>query len=372
MEDIKMKKTVLISGASIAGLSMAYWMNHYGYKVTVVEIGPAPRMGGSPVDVRGEALDVAERMGILEKIKKAKVQTMGLEFVNNLGKVEGTMLVEEIGAVRPGDDIEIRRDDLVNILYANAQKDIEYRFNNRIKDIEQSEENVTVTFKDEKVEKYDFVIGADGIHSNVRKLVFGNEEQFTHFLNLYFSTFPVNGNLGKKDYAQIYTTPNNLALIYYYNDNYADGFLTFRSTEKIDYNYRDIQAQKKIVIDAFKGIGWKASQMIEELNKAENFYFDQVCQIKMSTWNNGRVALIGDAGYAAAFPTGMGSSLAMQGATVLADAMAENTDYKIAFQKYNHSFRPMVETMQATVYSGIDFLLPETQEKIDQRNKGTH
>ena len=366
-----MAKSVLISGASIAGLTMAYWMRHYGYKVTVVEIGTGPRMGGSPIDVRGDSLDTAKRMGILDAIKAAKLPSMGVEFMNENDEVEGTMLVEEIGAIRPGDDTEIRRDDLVKILYNNAKGDIEYRFNNRIVTIKQSKECASVTFKDGTEEYYDIVIAADGIHSGVRKLVFGPEEQFAHFLNYYFSVFPVDKSLGKKNYGQMYTTPTSLALVYFYNEDCADGFLTFRAKEKIDYNRHDTEAQKKIVMDAVRGTGWKVPLMIEELKIANTFYFDQVCQIKMPTWTNGRVALIGDAGYAPAFPTGMGSTLAMQGATVLADAIAECDHYKAAFQKYNETFRPTVEALQATVYDGLSFLLPETQEAINVRNRGT-
>ncbi|GAB3806821.1 FAD-dependent monooxygenase [Spirosoma humi] len=366
-----MQKSVLISGASIAGLTMAYWMNQYGYRVTVVETGSAPRMGGSPIDVRGDSLDTAQRMGILDAIKAAKVPTKGLEFMNAAGDVQGTMQVEEIGAIRPGDDTEIRRDDLVNILYAKAKDGITYRFNNRLVALTQSEDAVTVTFKDGTVDAYDFVIGADGIHSGVRKLTFGPEEQFTHFLNFYFSVFPVDGSLGKKNYGQMYNTPTNLAVIYYYNEACADGFLTFRANQKVDYDRYDIDGQKRIIIEAFQGVGWKVPQLIDELKKADTFYFDQGCQIKMPTWTSGRVALVGDAGYAPAFPTGMGSTLAMQGATVLADAMAEEADYKVAFQKYNERFRPMVEALQATVHDGLSFLLPPTQEAIDSRNKGT-
>jgi len=367
----KTEKTVLISGASIAGLTMAYWMKHNGYTVTVVELGAAPRMGGSPIDVRGEALDTAKRMGILDDIKKAKVPTKGLEFMDADDILQGTMLVEEIGAIRPGDDTEIRRDDLVNILYARAGDGVHYKFNNSITNLVQSEDHITVTFNDGATAQYDFVIGADGIHSRVRKLVFGEEDQFTHFLNFYFSVFPVDGRLGKKNYGQMYTTPNNLAVVYYYNEHRADGFLMFRTTDKISYDRRDIEAQKKIVIDAFEGVGWKTPQLIEELKNAGNFYFDQGCQIKMPSWTNGRVALVGDAGYAPAFPTGMGSTLAMQGATALADALAGHEDHHAAFRKYNEIFRPVVDALQATVYDGMAFLLPETQEGIDKRNKGT-
>jgi 2-polyprenyl-6-methoxyphenol hydroxylase-like FAD-dependent oxidoreductase len=360
-------KSVLISGASIAGLTMAYWMNHYGYDVTVVEIGSEPRRGGTPIDVRGEALDCARRMGVLEAIKEAKLPTKGLKFMNAQNEVQGTMLVEEIGAITP-DDTEIRRDDLVDILYAKVKNNVTYKFGNRITVLEQDEENVKVTFKDETTGIYDFVIGADGIHSGVRKLIFGKEEQFTHFLNFYFSVFAVDGSLGEQNYAHMYNTPNNMATVYFYNKDSADTLLAFKALNKITFDRYNIQQQKQIVIDAFKGIGWKVPQLLEALKTVNNFYLDQGCQIKMPKWTDGRVALIGDAGYAPAFPTGMGSTLAMHGATVLADAMAENDHHETAFEIYNQTFRHTVEKLQATVYDGMSFVLPDTEDKIKERN----
>ncbi|AMP99359.1 FAD-binding monooxygenase [Pedobacter cryoconitis] len=363
-------KSVLISGASIAGLTMAYWMKYYGYEVTVVEIGAEPRRGGSPIDVRGDALHCAKRMGVLNAIKEAKLPTKGLKFVNAQNEVQGIMLVEEIGAISP-DDTELRRDDLVDILYATVKNNVTCKFSNRIIRLDQNEKEVRVTFKDGMEGIYDFVIGADGIHSGVRKLIFGEESQFTHFLNFYFSVFTVDGKLGEQNYAHMYNTPNNMATVYFYNKDSADTLLAFRTSNQITVDRYDIEGQKQIVIDAFKGIGWKVPQLLEELKRSDNFYLDQGCQIKMPTWTNGRVALIGDAGYAPAFPTGMGSTLAMQGATVLADAMAENENHEIAFSIYNENFRAVVEELQATVYDGMSLVLPDTEDKINTRNKVT-
>jgi 2-polyprenyl-6-methoxyphenol hydroxylase-like FAD-dependent oxidoreductase len=335
-------KSVLISGASIVGLTMAYWMNHYGYDVTVVEIGQEPRRGGTPIDVRGEALDCAKRMGILDAIKKAKLPTKGLKFMNAQNEVQGTMLVEEIGAISP-DDTEIRRDDLVDILYEKVKNNHTFKFGNRVTLLEQDAEHVKVVFKDQTEGNYDFVIGADGIHSGVRKLAFGEEEQFTHFLNFYYSAFTVDGSLGERNYAHMYNTPNNMATIYFYNSDSADTLLAFRASKEVIFDRYNVQEQKQIVIDAFEGIGWKVPQLLQELRKADNFYLDQGCQIKMPTWTQGRVALIGD-------------------------ALAENADYEVAFRIYNESFRPTVEALQATVYDGMSFVLPETEDKINRRN----
>ncbi|RZJ82630.1 MAG: hypothetical protein EOO20_24260 [Chryseobacterium sp.] len=263
-------KSVLISGASIAGLTMAYWMKYYGYNVTVVEIGAEPRRGGSPIDVRGEALECAKRMGLLGAIKKAKLPTKGLKFVNAQNEVEGIMYVEEIGALTP-EDIELRRDDLVDILYGAVENNISYKFSNRITRLEQYAEEVKITFKDGTEGVYDYVIGADGIHSGVRKLVFGEESQFTHFLNFYFCVFTVDGKLGEQNYAHMYNTPGNMATVYFYNRDSADTLLAFRASDKITFERNDIEAQKQIVIEAFKGIGWKVPQLLEELKCAENF-----------------------------------------------------------------------------------------------------
>jgi 2-polyprenyl-6-methoxyphenol hydroxylase-like FAD-dependent oxidoreductase len=362
------KKTVLISGASIGGLTMVHWMNQYGYEVTVVELGAEPRRGGTPIDVRGDALDCAKRIGVLEEIKRAKLPTKGLKFMNAQNVVQGTMLVEEIGAIS-SDDTEIRRDDLVDILYAKVRDNATYKFDNRITHLDQDENQVNVVFKDGTTGSYDFVIGADGIHSGVRKLVFGEEDQYAHFLNFYFSVFPVDGGLGEQNYAHMYNTPDTMSTIYFYNPEAADTIMVFKSDHKVKFHRHDMEQQKQIVINAFQGIGWKVPQLLEELKLADNFYLDQGCQIKMPSWTKGRVALIGDAGYAPAFPTGMGSTLAMHGATVLADAMAVNDSYERAFAVYNESFRPVVEKLQATVYDGMSFVLPETQEKINERNK---
>ncbi|GAA5032863.1 FAD-dependent oxidoreductase [Marivirga lumbricoides] len=362
------KKTVLISGASIAGLTMAYWMNRNNYDVTVVELSAAPRMGGTPIDVRGDALDTAQRMGIIEALKAARLPTMGMEFLNPNGEIEATMMGDEI-SIRPGEDIEIRRDDLVKIIYALIPENVEFKFSNQIVSVSQNEECVSVTFKDGTKCNYDFLIGADGLHSGVRRLVFGPEEQFTNFMNFYFTIMQVDEKFGKLNTGQVYNVPNKMGTVYFYNRGFADALLAFKSSEKINYDFRDTEAQKKIVLDAFKDEEWKIPAILERIKDADNFYFDQGCQIKMPKWTNGRVALIGDAGYAPAFPTGMGITLAMQGATTLADAMADNSDYKTAFEKYNENFRPTVDSLQATVYRGISFLIPESQEAIDARNK---
>jgi 2-polyprenyl-6-methoxyphenol hydroxylase-like FAD-dependent oxidoreductase len=246
-----MKKNVLISGASIAGFSTAFWMSKLGYRVTIVEIAHQPRIGGSPIDVRGIALDVSKRMGIFEKLKEKRLEMETIEFKDDNDATQGSMLLKNVGAQRPDDDIEISRNDLVNVLYQAIEEDVEFLFNNSIKNIEHAEKDVAVTFaSDNEVRRFDLVIGCDGLHSNVRRIVFGAEAEFVHFLRQYFSIAGVNRQLIKANTGQVYNVPGKACTLYAYSGK-TDVIFAFTSENEIPYNYRDIGQQKQIIIDTF-------------------------------------------------------------------------------------------------------------------------
>jgi 2-polyprenyl-6-methoxyphenol hydroxylase-like FAD-dependent oxidoreductase len=359
-----MKKTALVSGAGVAGLTMAYWLNRYGYNVTVVEVSPALKKGGSPVDIRSEALAMAARMGILEKIKAVELTTT-IEFVNAANETVGTL--NGLGKDAEGKDIELHRNHLIEIIKEAGGAAIEYLFNNSIQLVNQDDDKVSVTFKDGQTRSFDFLFGADGIHSAVRKLIFGEEENFNHFCGAYVAVLNADENLERKNAGRMYSIPGKMAGI----SDKGNSILLFRSP-KLNYDYRNTAQHKQLLIENFSGYGWQIPAILKAMVDSDNLYFDEIAQIKMPSWINGRVALIGDAAHCTGFPTGMGSSLAMQGATILADAIVEHDDYKIAFKKYNEVFHPVVEQIQSTIYMGLSFLLPETQDAIDKRNKGAY
>jgi 2-polyprenyl-6-methoxyphenol hydroxylase-like FAD-dependent oxidoreductase len=351
-----MKNTVLIAGASIAGLTIAYWLNHYGYNVTIVEISSGLRKGGASIDVRDEALVVAERMGILDKI------TTAVQFVDAQNKCIAAM--KNFGEDALGQDIELHRNHLVEIIY-EAAKDVEYLFNNRIKTIDQHNSKVSVVFEEGQNQNLDLVVGADGVHSTVRKMIFGEESFFNHYFEAYFAILKAGESLGKVIHGQIYNLPNKMAA----TSDKGNSMLLFRSP-KLAYNYRNDAEHKKILEENFAGCGWKIPAILKAMTDSEILYFDGVCQIKMSSWTKGRVALIGDAAHCTGFPTSMGTSLAMQGATLLAnELMTSNGDYNLAFSKYDELFHPIVEIIQATIINGMDFLVPATKEGINLRNE---
>ncbi len=358
-----MKHTVLISGVSIAGLSLTYWLNKFGYKVTLVEMAKGLRRGGSPIDVRGEALDVAKQMGILEKIKEKELIHTN-EIVNTKNETLVTFNLNK--QTEYEGDIEIYREDLAQILFENIPKanDVEFLFDNRVVSLVQDLDKVKVTFKNGENRKFEFVFGADGTHSGIRKLVFGNEDDYKVFFGAYFAIVETPNIKNKPNTVTLYQEIGKMAAFYPLK-NGVNAFIEFRSP-KLNYDYKNHDQHKQILQENFKNSSWRIPEIINAMVQSENLYFDEVCQIHMDTWSKGRVALVGDAAHTTSFHTGMGTSLAMQGATMLAkELQASNGDYESAFAKYYETYKPFVESIQARIERGLNFLLPETQEGID-------
>lgn len=370
METLKEKK-VLVSGASMAGLSTAYWMNKLGYKVTVVEIANQPRTAGAAVDIKGPAVDAAKRMSIFEQMLSNRLHLELIEFKNADDITEGSVSLMKDGGVElpPDDDIEIERDKFVNILLDRLKNEVEFIFNNSIEALNETKDNIEVTFKDGSYRTYELVLGCDGVHSGTRKIWFGNETEYSHFLNAYFSNTIVNKLLVKQKTMQMYNVPNKGVMLNAYN-NKTDIIFCFNAEKEIPYNYRDEEQQKKIILEQFEKVGWRSEELLEEVKNSKNFYFDKFCQIKMPSWTKGRVALVGDAGYCASPAAGMGASLAVYGATVLADCLQKhNGNFELAFQDYNKNLRPFIEEIQATAESNLreNFII-RTEEAIRKRN----
>lgn len=366
---MKQNKKVLVSGASFAGLTTAYWMNKMGYKVTVVEIGNHLKMGGTPVDIKGNTVDIVKRMGLFEQIKANRLSMELWEFKNAEGITEGSMILKQPGENLPDDEFEIERDTLLNMLFDTIKDNVEFIFNNSITALNETKEEMVATFKDGSKKEFDFVFGCDGIHSVVRKIWFGSEENYSHFLGQYFSITIVNKSLIKQNTAQLYNVPDKAIMLNAYN-NKTDIILAFRSDNEIPYDYRNEEQQRKIILEQFEGGNWRTVELLKEVMNSKTFYFDKLCQIKMASWTKGRVALVGDAGYCASPAAGMGGSLAIIGATALADALFKhNMNYELAFKEYNKGLRPFIEDIQTeAVKVGLESLVPRTEEAIRKRN----
>lgn len=360
-------KKVLVSGASFAGLTTAYWMNKMGFDVTIVEIGSQLKMGGTPVDIKDSTVDIVKRMGIFEQIKSHRVGPEKWEFKNADDVTEHTVVLKHPGEELPDDEFEIERDILLNILFDLIKNDVDFVFNNSIKSLHETEDFVEVTFKDGSQNQFELVFGCDGIHSNTRKIGFGNESEYAHFLGQYFSIAIVNKLLVEEGAYQMYAEPNKGVALYAYN-NKTDVIFTFRPETEISFDFRNQEQHKKIILEQFEGVSWRTEELLKELLDSKSFYFSEFCQIKMPSWTKGRVALVGDAGYCASPAAGMGGSLAIIGATALADAFEKhNGNFELAFEEYNKGLRPFIEEVQAGAVEMLDKLLPRTDEEIQLR-----
>lgn len=358
-----MKKQVLISGASFAGLTLAYWLNKFGFEVTIVEIGKRLRKGGSPIDVRGDALQVIQEMDIYDQIK-AKEFVHTNEIVDSNDETLVSFSLNDRTEYRG--DIEIHRGDLLEILYSLILKSaVNIVFENSIETLTQYEEYVAVNFKNGDAHNYDFVIGADGTHSTVRKLVFGEEEQFSKFFGAYFAfaeAKSISTNRSEST-AIIYREVGKQAALYPFK-NVSNAVLIFASS-KLDWNYKNMEGNKQILKQNFgNDYHWKIPAILEDMLQTDELYFDDVCQIHMDTWTKGRVALVGDAAHAPSFFTGMGTSLAIQGATILAKELSANQDYTQAFANYNYNFKPIADDIQSRIIRGLKVQLPTTAEEL--------
>ncbi|WP_102416914.1 FAD-binding protein [Mycobacterium sp. 4858] len=363
---------VLISGASVAGATTAYWLGRHGYSVTVVERHPGPRPGGQAIDVRGPALDVLERMGLLAAAQKRKTQIRGASVVDSDGN-ELSRDTESTPTGGPVDspDVELLRDDLVELLYGASQWTAEYIFDDTITGLDDDGTAVHVTFERAAARSFDLVIGADGLHSNVRRLVFGPEEQFIERLGTHAAIFTVPNFLdldywqtwhyGDASMAGVYSARNNTE---------ARAMLGFMDAE-LRIDYRDTQAQFAELERRMAGDGWVRPQLLEYMRSAPDFYFDEMSQIKMDRWSKGRVALVGDAAYCCSPLSGQGTSVALLGAYILAGELAAAThdgtvDYELGFANYHKEFNDYVKRNQWLVVDNIPGGAPIPQEVFDR------
>ncbi|WP_088044466.1 FAD-dependent monooxygenase [Bacillus sp. EAC] len=366
-----MKQTmrVLISGASIAGPALAHWLQSFGFDVTVIERAPTLRSGGYGVDIRGAAVSVLKRMGILEQVRAADTRMNGVYFVNKKGKIQGQISEASLGN-QEGLDIEILREDLSNILYDLTKDRVEYIWGDSITSIHETKTGVEVQFTYGKPQTFDLIIGADGLHSNVRTLTFGDEEQFKRTLGCYISIFNLNNYLNLDHCQMLYTIPGKTVGMYSARDNTeAKGMFLFQS-ETLKYDRYNLEEQKNLINVTFEEItGWETSRLLKNLKEATDFYFDEICQIHMPTWSKGRVTLVGDAAYCPSPLSGQGTSLALVGAYVLAGELkATYGDYTKSFVSYEQEMRNFVEKNQKIGLLTAGGMIEKSNFKILLRN----
>jgi 2-polyprenyl-6-methoxyphenol hydroxylase-like FAD-dependent oxidoreductase len=345
---------VLISGGGIAGPALAWWLHRSGADVTIVERAPGVRPGGHAVDVRGVAKGVIERMGLREAIRAEQVDERGIAMVDAKNQALGRMSADLFGGEGIVAEIEIARGDLARILYEATAEHTRYLFGDRItaltqnpaQDPAQDPAGVDVTFASGGTERYDIVVGADGVHSGVRALAFGPEDDYVRPLGAYggYFTVPDPGDLDH--WALMYNAPGGrVALLRPDRHGTAMASLAFRTDRRL--GRLEPGQQQRIIADRMAGAGWKVASLVAEMPAASDFFFDEISRVHVDRWWRGRVVLLGDAGYCGSPLAGLGTSMSLTGAYVLAGELATAAGPERAFASYQ-------EQMAAYVKAGLE------------------
>jgi 2-polyprenyl-6-methoxyphenol hydroxylase-like FAD-dependent oxidoreductase len=298
--------TVLISGASVAGPALAYWLNRAGCTVTVVEKAPTLRPGGQAVDFKGAIhRTVLERMGILEEVRRRQTGGQDQTIIDAEGKKLAVIPGEFTGG-----EIEIRRGELTELLYERTAEDCEYVFGDSITSLTETADGVHVTFERGAPRTFDLVVGADGIHSNVRRLAFGPESDYVHFLGYYYALTDLGKDLATDlgHQAVMYNEPGRMAAV---GGPKASAFFVFAS-EQLKYDRYDTGQQKKLLVDAYRGAKWRVPELMSKVPRAGEVYVDSISRVKIDRYAKGRVVLLGDSAYGNTLG-GFGTGLARAG-----------------------------------------------------------
>jgi 2-polyprenyl-6-methoxyphenol hydroxylase-like FAD-dependent oxidoreductase len=338
---------VLISGASIAGPALAHCLRRYGFDVTVVDRAPALRPGGQAVDLRGVAKEVVRRMGLEAQVRAARTDTRGMSIVNRDNKTIGELRADMFDGDGFIAEIEILRGDLAEVFYRATEGDVEYLFGDHITSIQQDDDRVEVSFAIGTRRTFDLVVGADGLHSGVRAMVFGPESEFLRDLGYLGAFFTVPNHLGLDSWMLSYDEPRGSAAIRSVRDNsQALAVLSMPGTRD-DYDFHDVAGQKALLRQHLSGMSWEVPWLLDRMDEADDFYFDSSSQVLMDSWSSGRVVLLGDAAFCASPSSGQGTSLAVVGAYILAGELAASAgDYAAAFREYERRMRPWVKATQ--------------------------
>ncbi|MGH9698208.1 MAG: FAD-binding domain [Candidatus Acidiferrales bacterium] len=364
---------VLISGAGIAGSTLAYWLARYGMEPTLVEKAPQLRTGGYVIDFWGAGFDVSDRMGLLPEIKRKGYAIKEVRIENKSGKKISGFPAAVFGRVTQGRYTSLPRGDLAASIFGRIAKNVETIFGDSVARIEQAEDRVRVGFESGRERDFDLIVGADGLHSQVRKLVFGPQSQFEKYLGCKVAAFEVPGYRPRDElvYA-MYTQVGQQVGRFSMRDDRTMFLFTFADANPS--GAEDLPSQKKLLRERFGASGWECPQILDALDTTDDLYFDRVSQIRMDEhqgfWTRGRVTLLGDAASCVSLLAGQGSSLAMVAAYILAGELHRTKgDFAAAFARYQSLFGLFVHAKQEAALRLAGFFAPPSNFSLFLRNQ---
>lgn len=365
-------RSILISGAGIAGPALAYWLLRFGLQPTILESAPRLRTAGYMIDFWGRGFDVAERMGLRSALTSAGYDVRELRIVDGANKRVGGFDASVFRQLTDGRFTSLLRGDLSAILHRAIAHRVEIRCGDSIRALEQDARGVTVEFERGATQRFDAVVGADGLHSKVRELTFGAEPSYEHYLGYVAAAFAVAGYRPRDPNVYVaYSAPSHQVARFAMRDDRTMFLFVVADDRSSVFGARDADAHKAYLRSEFAALDWECSAILDAMQAQDEIYCDRVSQIRMPHWSKGRIGLLGDAAFAPSLLAGQGAALAITGAYVLAAELARAANPEDAFGRYERQLRPFITRKQTSASGFGRAFAPKTQLGCKLRNWAT-
>jgi len=363
---------IAISGAGVAGPTLAYWLHRAGYEPTLIEAAPQLRTGGYVIDFWGVGYEVGRRMGLESVIRDLGYDVRSIRCVGRDGRTDASLGVDGFRRATGGQYTTLARGDLAAAIYSTIEHDVETKFGDSITAINEHADGVSVSFAESTTRDFDIVIGADGLHSNVRRLAFGTESNVEYFLGCVVAAFVVKGYRPRDDLVYVnHSTPGRSVSRFSLRDDMTLVLFIIRSDRTDIPN--DILGRKTLLRSMLSDVDWECPTMLAALDDVDDLYFDVVSQVKLNRWSLGRTGLVGDAAACVSLLAGEGTGLAMTEAYVLAgELLCAKGDYRRAFDAYERRLRTFVDDKQVGARKFVAVFATKTRLGIGLRNVAMH
>jgi len=361
---------IVINGAGIAGPTLAYWLRKAGHDVLLVEAAPQLRRGGYVLDFWGVGYDIADKMGLLPRIRELGYQVREVRFVDSRGRKRGGFPVDVFGRLANGRFTTLRRADLAATIYGALDGAVETVFGDSVASVEETGHGVRVGFDHAPPREADLVVGADGLHSRVRRLVFGPDAGFEASLGYHVAAFAIEGYRPREELVYVsHAVPGRQVSRWSMREDKTVFLFAFRDEYLTGKSPSNEQERRAALASVFADVGWECPQILAAMAEVSDVYFDRVSQIRMDCWTKGRTALIGDAAACVSLMAGEGAGLAMAEAYVLAGEIRNcGGDHTAAFARYQARMMPWLKRKQRSAAKFASSFAPKTALGITFRN----